>query len=458
MTQSAQIVKWQRLRKFLTQPFRGTHLQAMFGNTLVVFLSNGILKASNAVLFILVVNGLGKDAAGRFSITTTYVAIALNLALFGLDEILIREAARRQDQNRLFANFLATRVALSLVAALSLDLFLIVSGLYDPALTALIVLFSFGMVGDGVLLLCQALFISRARVRLVFVTATAISVVRIASGLLVMALDGQLYQLMALFVLTSLAGGALAAWFAQDRILRIPPVTLLKMVDVREAVRWVRRSGSFFWISLFVMVEFQADVILLSILRTPADVALYSAALTIIIAAWILPQAYRTVIYPQMAQALRRSAAEFWRFLRVTVGPAAFFGLCLAGGLALLARPIIGLLYPQGYSSSVAILQVLTIPLFFAFLSAPSSRALLTLHRERSAAVLVGIAMVINVAGNLLLIPRYGPLGSAWARALSGGAFCALSYLLLATLRAKPDGQPADRTEANALNDPAGVR
>ena len=234
----------------------------MFGNTLVVFLSNGILKASNAVLFVLVVNGLGKDAAGRFSITTTYVAIALNLALIGLDEILIREAARRQDHDRLFANFLAIRVTLSIFSALILDLFLVLSGLYNPALTWLIVLFSFGLVGDGVLLLCQAFFISRARVRFVLVTVTAISLVRIVSGLFVMALHGQLYQLMALFVVTSLAGGVLAVWFARECILRISPAELLRMVDVHEAVRWVRRSGSFFWISVFVMVEFQVDVIL----------------------------------------------------------------------------------------------------------------------------------------------------------------------------------------------------
>ena len=172
------------------------------------------------------------------------------------------------------------------------------------------------------LLLCQAFFISRGRVKLVLVTATAISLARIVvraarDGLArpVLSPDGAICR-------TSLAGGVLAAWFAQDRILRIPSTDLLKMVNVPFAMQWVKRSGSFFWISVFVMVEFQIDVILLSILRTSVDVAFYSAALTIIIAAWIVPQAYRTVIYPQMAQALRRSLAEFWRFFWITTGPA----------------------------------------------------------------------------------------------------------------------------------------
>jgi O-antigen/teichoic acid export membrane protein len=436
----------QRLRRYLGRPFAGTDLHSLFGNTLLIFLSNGILKASNAILFILVVNGLGKDAAGRYSIATTYVAIALNLALFGLDEILIREAVRRGDQDRLFANFLAIRVVLGILSVLILALFLVISKVYGPDLTLLIALLSLSVVGDGVLLLCQALFISRERVKLVLITATAISLARILSGLFVMNQQGQLYQLMALFVVTSLAGGALAAWFAQNRILRLPMTGLLKMLDVRDALHWVRRSGSFFWISLFVMVEFQADVILLSILRSPADVAIYSAALTIIIAAWIVPQAYRTVIYPRMAQALRRSLTEFWRFVRITVGPAAIFGACLSGGLVLVARPLIDLLYPSDYNSSVIVLRVLTLPLFFAFLSAPSSRALLTLHRERVAAILVGIMMAVNVAGNLWLIPRYGPLGAAWARAFSGSTFCALSYLTLVLLRRRVDRREADGT------------
>ena len=443
----------QRLRRYLGRPFAGTELHSLFGNTLLVFLSNGILKASNAILFILVVNGLGKDAAGRYSIATTYVAIALNLALFGLDEILIREAVRRQGHDRLFANFLAIRIVLGVLSALILVLFLVVSGIYGPDLTLLIALLSLSVVGDGVLLLCQALFISRERVKLVLITATAISLARIVAGLLVMSRQGQLYQLMTLFVVTSLAGGALAAWFAQDRILRIPMIDLLKMLDVRDAMHWVRRSGSFFWISVFVMVEFQLDVILLSILRSPADVALYSAALTIIIAAWIVPQAYRTVIYPRMAQALRRSSAEFWRFVRITIGPAAIFGACLSGALVLAARPLIDLLYPSDYSSSVVVLRVLTLPLFFAFLSAPSSRALLTLRRERVAAMLVGITMAVNIAGNLLLIPRYGPLGAAWARALSGGTFCGLSYLMLVALwiKGKQMGGGPDQAHAHSL-------
>jgi O-antigen/teichoic acid export membrane protein len=337
-----------------------------------------------------------------------------------------------------FANFLVARVGIVLIFLVALDGLLVLSGLYSPELTLLILLLSIGQLGDGVLLLSQSLFIAHNRVRLVLSTAVVVSVLRIALGLAVMVSHGGLYRLALAFVVPSLLGAAIASGFAVFGVLQTRALTLLREVDFRFIWNELGHSASFFLISLFVIVEFQADVLLVSVLRSVPEVALYNAALTFMIAAWIIPQAFRAVIYPRMSRARQSSSEEFWRYFRITIGPAVALGLCVSGALALFSGILIGLIYPPDYAASAAILRILVIPLFFAFLSAPSTRALLTLHRESVAAALLGIGMAVNLAANLLLIPRYGPTGAAVARAASGATFCLLTYAYLFALRKRP--------------------
>jgi O-antigen/teichoic acid export membrane protein len=377
------------------------------------------------------VRALGKENAGYYSTATTLAVIALNVGLFGLDEILIREAVHRDTFDRVYANFLFARIALTALSIVVLDALLLASRVYPPQLTFIIVLLTIGQVGEGVLMLSQALNVAFLRTDLVWWVAVSISGLRVAIGLGLMRLGGGLVELILMLVVTGSVGGLFAVWLGLREVLHLRPIVLLRLIDLPYLWGWLRRSGSFLAISLLAIVEFQIDVVLLSILRAPADVALYSSAQIIMIAAWILPQAYRAVIYPRLTHALAKSLAAFWGFFRTSFKLALVVGGCVAIGLAWSAGLVIGFLYPDDYQTSVLVLQILSLPLFFAFLSAVSSRALLTLHKERVAAMMLGLSVIANVGFNLLLIPPLGSVGAAIARVISGGLFCVVTFVYL---------------------------
>jgi O-antigen/teichoic acid export membrane protein len=397
----------------------------------VVFVSNGLLKISNAILFIAVVHALGQENAGYYSTATTLAVIALNVGLFGLDEILIREAVHRESFNKVYANFLFARIVLTALSIIALDALLLATQVYPPQLTFIIILLTVGQVGEGVLMLSQALNVAFLRTDLVWWVAAAISGLRVAIGLGLIRLGSGLVDLILMLVATGLIGGLFAVWLGLREVLHLRPIVLMRLIDLPYLWGWLRRSGSFVAISLLAIVEFQIDVVLLSILRAPADVALYSSAQLIMIAAWILPQAYRAVIYPRLAHALAQSPAMFWKFFGTSFKLALALGGSVAIGLAWAAGFVIGFLYPADYQTSVLVLQLLALPLFFAFLSAVSSRALLTLHKERVAALMLGLSVIANVGFNLLLIPPLGSVGAAIARVISGGLFCVVTFVYL---------------------------
>jgi O-antigen/teichoic acid export membrane protein len=416
------IAAWQRVRPLLS-------------GTFIVFVSNGVLKISNAILFIAVVRMLGKENAGYYSTATTLAAIALNVGLFGLDEILIREAVHRESLDRIFANFLFARIGLTVLSIVVLNALLFTTNVYPLQLTFLIVLLTIGQVGEGMLMLSQALNIAYLRTDLVLCVALSISGLRVAIGLVMIGLGEGLPQLILMLTVSSLLGGLFAVWLGVREVLHLSPIALPRLIDLRYMLGWLRRSGSFLAISLLAIIEFQIDVVLLSVLRSPEDVALYSSAQIIMIAAWIVPQAYRAVIYPRMTQAQAKTPQVFWHFFRTSARLALLLGGSIAIGLAVISGFLVEFFYPNDYQPSVIVLQFLTIPLFFAFLNAPSSRALLALHQEKSAAIFLGASVIVNIAIILTLVPSIGPSGAAIARGISGLAFCVLTYAFLIIYR-----------------------
>jgi O-antigen/teichoic acid export membrane protein len=112
----------------------------------------------------------------------------------------------------------------------------------------------------------------------------------------------------------------------------------------------------------------------------------------------------------------------------------------MAGTLVLLAPLIIDLLYPAEYAASVPLLRLLSLTLFIASVSGTASRGLLTLKKERLAVWLVAITALVNLGTNIILIPRFGPVGAATARTSSAALFAVLTLGTLFVLQRSKRG------------------
>jgi O-antigen/teichoic acid export membrane protein len=64
----------------------------------------------------------------------------------------------------------------------------------------------------------------------------------------------------------------------------------------------------------------------------------------------------------------------------------------------------------------------------------------LTLHKERVAAIMLGLGVVANVGFNLIVIPPLGSVGAAMARVVSGGSFCVVTFVYLWWYRQRRHG------------------
>ena len=238
------------------------------------------------------------------------------------------------------------------------------------------------------------------------------------------------------FVAAVVAGDAVIAILGGGRLARISRV---RPARTRRAVHFFRsafRMGLRAYpplVLFFLLVK--SDILLLRLLRGPAETGVYSVAAQIVDVALILPT---TIGALSLASVVRspRPAAELMRVLRPTA--LLVFGLAL--GMLVLGRPVILLLFGRPFEGAYPALLVL-LPGFVClalqsvlgqYFAARGFPFVLTLYWA--------IGLVVNLALNLLLVPRHGFLAAA---ASSSVAYALVFALLWRSFRRDDTGSVA---------------
>ena len=97
----------------------------------------------------------------------------------------------------------------------------------------------------------------------------------------------------------------------------------------------------------------------------------------------------------------------------------------------LLAPLMIKILAGSGYESSVTVLRILLIPLFFSYINHLFGFTLIAKGGQKQLLVLGVITLVFNFIGNLIVIPKFGITGAAWVTGFTEGLACLLTVLAL---------------------------
>jgi len=161
------------------------------------------------------------------------------------------------------------------------------------------------------------------------------------------------------------------------------------------------------------------DVLLLAHLDSERAVAIYNLPLTLVEITFLIPAAIAVPFYPLLTRQLRDDREDargsfdvlFRLFLLGSVPIALVLGV---GGGDLLA-----FVFGDAYRASADVLVWLSATVVLNFVIYLLWYGLLAAHLERGRlpAMLAGLA--VNVAANLVLIPRYGPEGAGAALALT---------------------------------------
>lgn len=367
---------------------------------------------------ILITRLYGREAYGQFSLMQNWPALVFIIVDFGINAIATRELSKDFSKaDKYIGNILLLRLAMSLFFMLVLGVALA----FFPYSQTL----KFGIRICLLLILTQSLF---ATTNIVFQTKLRydLSTISLISGYAVILAAILLFSYLKISVVwigfSYVIGGFVTFIMALKFLRRLNVHPKLKFdKEVITHLFWQTLPIGIMFI--FSQINFKEDEILLSIMKLPAkyglnnteSVAVYALPYKIFEVALVVPTFFMNSVYPVMVRHMSEGAKRLKKtFLTtITVLVAAGIGAGLIG--LVFSKLAIDLLGGAEFTQSIVVLKILLGGLVFYYVTQPVSWLIVTLGKQIYLPYVYFAAALVNLAVNLIFIPKYSFYAAAIA-------------------------------------------
>lgn len=408
---------------------RSPRLSGLAG--VVVFRVGGRLSrvVAGVIAFAFASRALGPNHFGDYVVVFAFIQLFLVFATFGVDRILLRDLPQPEaspgEHEELVRVAVTARVLMSIMvggAAISLSVLLgfsdriVFSVLYFSPFILVTALSSSGLLGTVLQVHGRSGSIVAANV--------ASSFVVIVGTLVAVIIHANTDVFLLVYTLSS-AVDLLAC------LVRARGVFALRMSWNGSLMRYLMlESYPLAIASGFALVYGRIDIVLLEKLTDPTQVALYGVAYKYFDVLTTVALTAMVVIAPALSRAyadLRRASSvvysEIFTLMLAAALPIAFSFFVLRSWLLLF-------LVGHQFLDAQAAIPGLLLAITFVFMSSVASHMTLLVHRQRWNLAMAGGACALNIVLNILLIPRFGYVASAWVTAATE-AFVLIFYLFV---------------------------
>lgn len=186
--------------------------------------------------------------------------------------------------------------------------------------------------------------------------------------------------------------------------------------------------------NLMQFFNYRLDSLILNYIVGPAAVGIYAVSVRLAELVWLVPGAVGTVIFPRAAA---RTPEEMNRFTPRVFRWTLAFALIAGAGIMLLGRIAIKLVYSAAFLDAYAPLLLLLPGTILLGGAKVLTNDLAGRGRPQYNAIASGVALVLTVHLDLLLIPSHGAAGAAVASSVSYAASFALAVAFWMRTRAR---------------------
>lgn len=358
---------------------------------------------------------LGPEDFGLLSYAAAFVAIFGIVGTLGLPSIVVRDLVKDPEGQ---GTTLGTAAALHLaggLAAFALAVAAIGWARPDDPLVRLAVV----ILGSALVLRATDVVVYwfEARVRSkyvvwtrsgVFVVFAAVKVALILAGAPVLH-----------FVWALLAEAAVSALALLAVYLRRGPSPGTLRVRWGRATRILGDAWPLALAGIAVGVYMKIDKIMLGQMIGNEAVGVYSVAVRLSEVWYFIPMTIVASVFPAIVEAKRQGEALYHRRLQELYDLMVLLALAVAVPMTFLSGWLIMLLFGAAYQAAGPVLAIHIWAALFVFLGVASGKWFIVEDRQILSLQRTAAGAAVNVALNLVLIPRFGVVGAAWATVLS---------------------------------------
>jgi len=393
-------------------------------NTLYLTVASVGQKLIAFVYFLFLARVMEPELTGLYFLAISIAMIFSVLADFGITPVTIREIAAHPEQTHtLFRRALAVKIPLLLIGYLLTILCVPVLG-YSRELLPLVALSGLSLVLDSIHLLFYGVLRGHQQLQFeaIGMFCGQVIVVMIGGAALFF------YPSIPLLLTALVSGSAFNVFVSATTVVkRFGWQMLVPDAERTFSMRLIHMAFPFALSAIFVKVYSYIDTVFISKFLTTSAVGLYSVAYKLTYAFQFIPLSFTAALYPNFSAMLQREPAAAASLLRRALWYMLIVSTPITLGLWLIAEPLV-LLAGASYAPSAPVLAVLVFVLIPIFLDFPIGSLLNAAGRQATKTAIMGATMVVNVLFNILLIPRIGVLGAAYA-ALASFLFMFLAGL-----------------------------
>jgi O-antigen/teichoic acid export membrane protein len=409
--------------------FRNTnHRQTVLKNTFWLGLGQGLSGLFNFLLIIFIIRKLGATEYGKFAYALAFVSLFSTLFDFGLAMTVTRDFARDQGKERHLLDLLILKTILGTFFTVVIIVLAYFTAPDEDVRTSIFLLI-FYIFASELINLFYAFFRARQKME---IEATFRTLQIVLQTIIILAL---VFTNVTVFSLCyAYVGGAVAAlagilfyliWKEHafiPRKLSFNTQVWREFLVVGVYLAFARGAGD---------VTHFADSVMLGHWGSVEAVGWYNGA-SKINATVLIPMALvSTAIFPTLVTVLKESKEKFTSYWESWVKLSLFFS-CLPCFMVLAkANQIITVAYSSRFLPAAGALKIIIFVAAIAWVSSAYYHILLILEQQKKILVVVTVGALINVALNVILIPRFSLYGAAIAAVATHAAI--LCQFLLTT-------------------------
>jgi len=378
-------------------------------------LSERIIRISvNFLITIYLVRYLGPDKFGLLSYAISYFSIFSSLASLGLENILVRElVADSEKQNVLlgtgfYMRMISSAVTFSLIIA---AVFSTGEDLFTSILILVISSSVFFQSFNVIDYYFQARVQSKYVVYSQFVSFILTSIIKV----LLIYFKAELIYFAIIIALESFLL-AVGLYFTYKKI-KYGRIKWQFNFDL--AKKLIKDSYPLILSSLVIAVYMKIDQIMIKKMLSDSELGFYASAVKICESFYFIPMALATSVFPAIINAKKKGEEIYKHRLQQLYNLTAWISIGIALPITIFAPQIIALLYGSKFISAVPVLQIYIWSTIATYLGVASSQFLVAENLTKISFYRTLIGMITNVILNLILIPRIGIIGSAFATLIS---------------------------------------
>ena len=170
-----------------------------------------------------------------------------------------------------------------------------------------------------------------------------------------------------------------------------------------------------------ITIYVKIDQIMLGQMMGDQSVGIYSSAVRISEVFYFIPVMVTASVFPSVMDAKKQSETLYYDRLQKLFNLMVWISIVVALSMTFLSSEIIKLLFGAAYATAGPVLSVHIWAATFVFLGVASSQWYIVENRQILSLQRAALGAFVNVILNLLLIPKYGVIGAAWATVVSYG-------------------------------------